>query len=393
MLDDGERLVPGFRQARALRVWPGVRPLFEDAQGRRRTDTRDVSRAHAVVDHSSATASRAADDHRRQADDLPADGRGPRRRDVPAARRRAAVHDGRRGAARARRTAAPTRSASACARARRRCSDEQLVCECELIARRRLEETIRARAPATNLDDIRRCLRLGMGPCQGGFCIYRARPASCTASTARRRRAGQRRRCCGFLQERWKGVWPILYGDQLRQARLDDWIFQGVLDVGAPARSSARRAVSTTTSSWSAPGSPGSRRRSRLAEAGARVLVLAKGVGATHLSPGTIDVLGYAPERVESPREALAGFAAARPDHPYALLGRRAVARRARVVRRQGAGGPLPATATPASLDENLLLPTARRRAAARRRSCRRACRPATCGRRRRGLRRRARAR
>jgi glycerol-3-phosphate dehydrogenase len=35
-----------------------------------------------------------------------------------------------------------------------------------------------------------------------------------------------------FLQERWKGTWPILYGDQLRQARLDDWIFQGVLDVG-----------------------------------------------------------------------------------------------------------------------------------------------------------------
>jgi hypothetical protein len=34
-----------------------------------------------------------------------------------------------------------------------------------------------------------------------------------------------------FLEERWKGVYPILYGDQLRQARLDDWIFQGVLDV------------------------------------------------------------------------------------------------------------------------------------------------------------------
>ena len=26
-------------------------------------------------------------------------------------------------------------------------------------------------------------------------------------------------------------MWPILYGDQLRQARLDDWIFQGLLDV------------------------------------------------------------------------------------------------------------------------------------------------------------------
>ena len=32
MLDDGERLVPGFRHARALRVWAGVRPLFQDAK-------------------------------------------------------------------------------------------------------------------------------------------------------------------------------------------------------------------------------------------------------------------------------------------------------------------------------------------------------------------------
>jgi glycerol-3-phosphate dehydrogenase len=26
-------------------------------------------------------------------------------------------------------------------------------------------------------------------------------------------------------------MWPILYGDQLREARLDDWIFQGLLDL------------------------------------------------------------------------------------------------------------------------------------------------------------------
>jgi glycerol-3-phosphate dehydrogenase len=26
-------------------------------------------------------------------------------------------------------------------------------------------------------------------------------------------------------------VWPILYGDQLRQARLDAWIYEGLLDV------------------------------------------------------------------------------------------------------------------------------------------------------------------
>ena len=56
----------------------------------------------------------------------------------------------------------------------------------------------------------------------------------------------------------------------------------------------------------------------RLAEGGARVLVLAKGVGSTQLSGMTIDVLGYAPARVDSPRAALAAVA---PDHPYARVG------------------------------------------------------------------------
>ena len=50
MLDEGEKLVPGFRQARALRVWTGVRPLFEDAKDSD-TETRDVTRAHALLDH------------------------------------------------------------------------------------------------------------------------------------------------------------------------------------------------------------------------------------------------------------------------------------------------------------------------------------------------------
>jgi glycerol-3-phosphate dehydrogenase len=81
----------------------------------------------------------------------------------------------------------------------------------------------------TNLDDIRRSLRLGMGPCQGGFCMYRA---TGILHGVERLSGEQAAESLGsFLQERWKGVYPILYGDQLRQARLDDWIFQGLLDV------------------------------------------------------------------------------------------------------------------------------------------------------------------
>ena len=66
-------------------------------------------------------------------------------------------------------------------------------------------------------------------PCQGGFCIYRATGILHGLGDLDGAQAAASLR--HFLQERWKGVWPILYGDQLRQARLDDWIFQGLLDV------------------------------------------------------------------------------------------------------------------------------------------------------------------
>jgi glycerol-3-phosphate dehydrogenase subunit B len=58
----------------------------------------------------------------------------------------------------------------------------------------------------------------------------------------------------------------------------------------------------------------------RLAEAGQRVIVLAKGVGATHLAPATIDVLGYVDGPVDSPARVLPAYAAANPGHPYARL-------------------------------------------------------------------------
>ena len=89
----------------------------------------------------------------------------------------------------------------------------------------------------------------------------------------------------------------------------------------------------------------------RLAEGGARVLVLAKGVGATHLSPCTIDVLGYAPERVERPGEALARLG---DGHPYAAVGRDGVAAAIAWLQSVTEGYPYQG-----GVEENLLLPTA----------------------------------
>ena len=90
----------------------------------------------------------------------------------------------------------------------------------------------------------------------------------------------------------------------------------------------------------------------RLAEAGRRVLVLAKGAGSTHLTSGTIDVLGYTPERVEHPGAALAGLP---PEHPYALLGADAVAAALGWFQGRFDG----AYRYVGGLEENLLLPTA----------------------------------
>jgi glycerol-3-phosphate dehydrogenase subunit B len=97
----------------------------------------------------------------------------------------------------------------------------------------------------------------------------------------------------------------------------------------------------------------------RLAQAGAKVVVLAKGHGSTHLSPGTIDVLGYTPGRVTSPQDSLARLIFERPDHPYALIGSEAVSSSLGWFADCAAAGPLPGYGYVGGLDRNLLLPTA----------------------------------
>jgi glycerol-3-phosphate dehydrogenase len=225
MLDEGEKLVPGFREARALRVWAGARPLFSAEEV---TDTREVSRTHTLLDHAERDGlggfvtitggktttfrlmAEAAVDAvceklrvkrpcRTQEEPLP--GSEDRRFYWLGSRVRA-------------REPVPR--------------SEEIICECELITRDRLKEAM-VRRHTTNLDDIRRTLRLGMGPCQGGFCIYRATGILHAFERLDQRAANAS--LLDFLQERWKGVHPILHGDQLRQARLDDWIFQGLLAV------------------------------------------------------------------------------------------------------------------------------------------------------------------
>ena len=228
MLEEGECLVPGFKQARALRVWTGVRPLFEDSKASD-ADSRDITRSHALLDHAqrdgverfvTMTGGKLTTYRLMAQDTVDAVCRklGEPRPCTTAATPLPGSENG-----------DPYRLGDRLARKEEHLRDDQLICECEMIPRRQMEEAMRRRG-THNLDDIRRELRLGMGPCQGGFCIYRATGILHGLDGMTGEQANGA--LLGFLQERWKGTWPILYGDQLRQARLDDWIFQGVLDVG-----------------------------------------------------------------------------------------------------------------------------------------------------------------
>ncbi len=227
MLDDGEKLVPDFRQARALRVWTGVRPLFEDAKATD-TATRDVTRAHALLDHRSrdgvdgfvTITGGKITTYRLMAEDTVDAVCDILGRPSPCTTATQPLPGSE--------TGVNYRLGERLARKEAQLRDEQVICECELVSRDRLEQALTS-SGSTNLDDIRRRLRLGMGPCQGGFCIYRAIGILHGHSGVSAEQANES--LLSFLQERWKGVWPILYGDQLRQMRFDEWIFHGVLDV------------------------------------------------------------------------------------------------------------------------------------------------------------------
>ncbi len=227
MLDAGEVLVPGFRRARALHAWSGARPLFKDERASV-DDTRHMSRGLALVDHLERDGLRGfltitggkLTTFRLMAKvvvDAMCEQLGEPRECRTAVEVLPGSEDG------------ETYQLASRLRSREAdMADDQLVCECELLPRRRIVDAARRR-PGMNLDDVRRALRLGMGPCQGGFCTYRATGILHGLGDADTERADEL--LLMFLQHRWQGLEPILYGDQVRQACLDDWIFQGTLDV------------------------------------------------------------------------------------------------------------------------------------------------------------------
>lgn len=237
LMAEGEQLIPTFRQHRALRAWAGVRPLYEETQKDEQRDSRLMSRAHALLDHET--------------------------RDGVAGMLSMVG-----GKFTTLRHMAELLVGAACAKlgAERKCVTKEtliepagtklhavskrladlefpsrygrgvtgegeipnIVCECELVTRSQIESHLRE-SGSPILNDLRRDLRLGMGPCQAGFCAYRA--AGVVHETLNLHHSNSNSQLLQFLQERWKGERPVMWGHSLRSLELDLHIYKNILGI------------------------------------------------------------------------------------------------------------------------------------------------------------------
>ena len=240
LLVEGTKLFPDLPRMRLLRAYAGVRPLYTDDQPAvALKDGREISRAHLIIDHETrdgvgnfvSIVGGKITTHRLMAEQTAdavcaklgvtatcttADEILPGQGDAKSywLGHRLAEHEDDGG------------------------GDADLICECEMLTRAALERFLDARWPCS-LDDVRRGTRLGMGPCQGGFCTFRAAGVVAERSATNLLPAEPTnlppdavdRIMLDFLAERFRGTRPIAWGRQLQELWITAGLYTGVLGV------------------------------------------------------------------------------------------------------------------------------------------------------------------
>ncbi len=218
LLSEGEKLIPDLASARAIRAYAGVRPLMGAREGEE--DGRRISRDFLLLDHGerdgikgliSITGGKLTTYRlmAEKATDLLCrlmGNKAPCRtaeKELPFPRDYS-FHD--------------------FASKLRRISDwrnfrglEEILCECELVLREDVQNEIQ-NLIRPSLNEVQQRTRAGMGPCQGGFCSHRM--AALLAEAGKFPPGTSLSLLKDFLQERWKGILPVLWGPQLREEQL-----------------------------------------------------------------------------------------------------------------------------------------------------------------------------
>ena len=92
-------------------------------------------------------------------------------------------------------------------------ADKQLVCECENVTLAEIKYAV-AELGVRSLGDLRRRTRVGMGTCQGTLCIRKAAKALAQALGDP---SLESKLAADYLDERWKGMRAVGWGDTLRE--------------------------------------------------------------------------------------------------------------------------------------------------------------------------------
>jgi len=104
---------------------------------------------------------------------------------------------------------------------------EEILCDCEIVGRKELEESL-TKENLKDLQDILHRTRLAKGTCQGGFCIYRLLGVLHDLKISK---GDSNSILKGFLEERWKGIRPILWGTTLKEEELIESIYKGIFNL------------------------------------------------------------------------------------------------------------------------------------------------------------------
>ena len=218
LMAEGERILPAVRTARAIRAYAGVRPLMGAREGG--DDGRKISRDFLLIDHGerdgihgllSITGGKLTT-YRLMAE-----------RTVDTLCR----HMGNKTPCTTAEKPLPfpeTYDFHELHSKLRRISEwkslggsEEILCECELVLKGDVLKEIQ-KLSHPSLHEVEQRTRAGMGPCQGGFCSHRL---TALLSEANMLPSGTSLPLLkSFLEERWKGIRPVLWGSQLREEQL-----------------------------------------------------------------------------------------------------------------------------------------------------------------------------
>ncbi len=104
---------------------------------------------------------------------------------------------------------------------------KEILCDCELVDRGEVEKVLTDGKLKEPLDIFHRT-RLAKGTCQGGFCLYRLLGILHENGMVQEDSSLILKE---FLEERWKGIRPILWAEALREEELMESIYKGIFNL------------------------------------------------------------------------------------------------------------------------------------------------------------------